>query len=231
MKHKIAKSIILKRTNYQDADRIITLLTKEQGKIKVIAKGVRKQKSKLAGGLELLSVSEVSYIQGRSELHTLTSARLIKHYSQIVKDIDRTMMAYRFLGSINKICEDESGQEFFDLLTRGMILLDDFNIQIDLIELWFNLHMLAVTGHQPDLYNDNSGKKLVSNSSYDFDLDTMTFMNSKTDNFNQNHIKLLRLLAEDNSGIKLSKLESADALTVKEDLKLTSLICKYYLNV
>ena len=47
------EAIILRRTNYGEADRVISLITPDRGKISGIAKGVRKPKSKLAGGLEL----------------------------------------------------------------------------------------------------------------------------------------------------------------------------------
>ena len=54
------KAIVLKRTDYAEADRIIQLLT-PQGRRTVIAKGVRRQRSKLAGGIELFAVSESKY--------------------------------------------------------------------------------------------------------------------------------------------------------------------------
>ena len=53
------RSIILTRINYAEADRIITFLTPSNGKVRAIAKGVRKAKSKLAGGIELFSISDI----------------------------------------------------------------------------------------------------------------------------------------------------------------------------
>ncbi|MCA9348456.1 DNA repair protein RecO, partial [Candidatus Saccharibacteria bacterium] len=59
------RAIILRRINYGEADRILTMLTSDFGKIRLIAKGVRKQKSRMAGGLELFGVSEINFIKGR----------------------------------------------------------------------------------------------------------------------------------------------------------------------
>ena len=53
------QAIILRRTNYGESDRILTLLTPE-GKFSVLARGARKEKSRLAGGIELFSVSDVT---------------------------------------------------------------------------------------------------------------------------------------------------------------------------
>lgn len=61
------RAIVLRRTNYGESDRILNLLTPE-GKVAVLAKGVRKEKSRLAGGIELFSISDVVIHQGRSNL-------------------------------------------------------------------------------------------------------------------------------------------------------------------
>ena len=68
------KAFVLRRTNFGEADRIINFLT-EQGVIACIAKGVRKEKSKLAGAVELFTLSEITVHAGRNnKLGVLTSA-------------------------------------------------------------------------------------------------------------------------------------------------------------
>ena len=57
MKQLVTEVIILARTDYGEADRILTVLSPEYGKLRLLAKGVRRVKSKLAGGIELFSVS------------------------------------------------------------------------------------------------------------------------------------------------------------------------------
>ena len=58
------KAIVLSRVNYGEADRIMQVLTPDSGKIGVIAKSVRREKSKLAGGIELLAVCDLVLHQG-----------------------------------------------------------------------------------------------------------------------------------------------------------------------
>src|SRR5689334_13497784 len=95
------QGIVIARTNYGEAARIITFLTPDHGKLKVMAKGVRKSKSKLAGGIELFSVSHIGILKGKGEVDTLVSSRLIKHYGNIVKELDRTNLGYQLIKELD----------------------------------------------------------------------------------------------------------------------------------
>src|SRR6185503_9222549 len=122
------KCIILSRTDYGEADRIITFLTPDQGKVKAIAKGVRKSKSKLAGGIELFCISDISFIPAKREIGTVVSTRLIDHYGEIVKDIDRTNAGYSFIKKLDKATEDAAETDYFSLLEESFNALDDSSI-------------------------------------------------------------------------------------------------------
>jgi len=74
MKTERTRAVVLRRTNYGEADRIVQLLT-PVGRRSVMARGVRKEKSKLAGGIELFAVSDVVLGQGKGDLGVVTSAR------------------------------------------------------------------------------------------------------------------------------------------------------------
>ncbi|GAC1392543.1 MAG: hypothetical protein NVSMB46_08690 [Candidatus Saccharimonadales bacterium] len=187
------KGIVLTRLNYQEADRILTVLTPDKGKIGLIAKGVRRPKSKLAGGIELFCTNDVSYITSRGELHTLTSSRAIEHFEHIVKDIDHTMMAYEILKKINKITESAAGEEYYTLVERSLYALNDMSLTTEIIDLWFSMQLLDITGHTPNLHTTLENKKLVTTETYDFDITSMCFTSNKTGIFTANHIKVLRL--------------------------------------
>ncbi len=224
------RALVIRRINYNEADRIITLITEKKGRVNVIAKGVRKQKSKLAGGIELLSISEVGYIVGKSNLYTLTSTRLIKHFANIVKNIDKTMLAYRFLEIIYKITEDSTGSEFFELLSTAFESLD-LNSDIGLIEVWFNLRILYLTGHSPNLNTDVNDNKLVEGKEYSFDIESMCFGDSELENFSDKDIKLMRILINSNSPEVIKRIENIDKNIVDHVQALTNNLCRYYLNV
>lgn len=195
MKPLATQGIILRRTNYGEADRIIAFLTRDYGRIRVMAKGVRKSKSKLAGGIELFSVSELHFIRGRGDIGTLVSTRLIKHYGNIVKDLARTEAAYAMLKVIDKTVEDDAGEDYFVVLLESLAALDDARIGQPLAELSFAMRLLQLGGHVPDFTTDTAGKKLEKDVKYEYDFESVSFHSSPDGNFNKNHLKLLRLLA------------------------------------
>lgn len=193
MKQVVAKGIILARTDFGEADRILTILTLDEGKIRAIAKGVRKVKSKLAGGIELFSISQISFIRGKSDINTLTSTRLEKHFGHIVKDINRTMFAYQVLKHINRVTEDNAEPEYFHLLKETLEVLDDIKIDQTVIQFWLNIQLLKIAGHSPNLQTDTEGQKLSTNQNYNFDVSKMSFAPAAKGSYNQQHIKFLRL--------------------------------------
>jgi DNA repair protein RecO (recombination protein O) len=113
------QGIILTRTDFGEADRILHFLTPDRGKVSGIAKGVRKSKSKLAGGIELFSISELSFIVGKSDIYTIISARLVKHFDNIVKELDRTSTTYEAIRMLNKATEDSPEPAYFNILQSG----------------------------------------------------------------------------------------------------------------
>lgn len=206
-----SQAIILSRTDYGEADRIINLLTPDQGKVAVIAKGVRKSKSKLAGGIELFSVSQISYIPGRRDIATLISSRLIRHYGDIVKDLERTNLGYALIKRLDKATEDSPENDYFELLKTAFESLDDPAIGRQLIELWFNAQLLRLAGHTPNIRNTKEGDRLESDKIYNFDYESMSF--EPGDIFNSDAIKFLRLLFSHNRPKSLARVLGSEKLT------------------
>lgn len=205
-------AIVLARTNYGEADRIVSVLTPEYGKLRLMAKGVRRVKSKLAGGIELFSVSSITFIRGRSDISTLVSARLQKHYGHIVSDIGRVQLGYELIKLLNKITEDNAEREYFDLLEQSFQALDDVTIDEQLIRLWFSAQLLRLGGHSPNLHTDEQGNKLVAGTNYDFDFTAMAFNPRDQGRFTADHIKFMRLLFSAILPSALQKVRGGDAL-------------------
>jgi len=231
MKHQIiTEGIVLSRTDFQEADRILTILTPDQGKLKVIAKGVRRPRSKLAGGIELLSVSNLTVLPGRGDLGTLISSRLIVHYGTIVHDIRRTMLAYELLKRINRATEDAAGEEYFMILQRTLEALNDAGLSSDLTELWFTMQLLNVTGHMLNLQTDTTGHELRAEAQYLFEFDDMAFREQNGASFTANHIKLLRLSYATDQPLVLKNLQDADKYA-PEALKLATNLLRQQVRI
>lgn len=194
MNHVVTTGVVLARLNYGEADKIITVLTPDHGKIRVMARGVRRVKSKLAGGIELFSVSSVTYIPGKKDISTLVSTRLQTHYSFIVEDLDRTMLGYDLLKYINKATQDECDSDYYVLLVTALANLNDKTIDPILTKSWFMAQLLELLGHAPNVKTDTAGESLSPKKAYQFDYQEMGFRVVPNGTIGPNHIKLLRLL-------------------------------------
>lgn len=212
MKQLVTDAIILSRIDYGEADRILSLLTPQYGKLSLLAKGVRRVKSKLAGGIELFSVSSITFIQGRGSMGTLVSTRLVKHYAHIVQDLDRTMLGYELIKQLNKITEDEPEADYFHLLTQAFEALDDAAIPLDTVRFWFDAQLVRLGGHTPNLETDVAGAKLQADKTYTFDFDSMAFVVNERGKFRADHIKFLRLAFGGHSPKVLAQVQGRDAL-------------------
>lgn len=211
MNQLASRGIILRRIEYGEADRIITMLTSDYGKVRLMAKGVRKQKSKLAGGIELFSVSEIHFIKGRGDIDTLVSTRMLRNYGTIVKDLSRTDVAYLFLRAIDRLVEDGTGSEYFDVLDESLAAVNDIGLSVALAEASFWMRVLQRLGAAPDFGRDTSGGRLAPGEHYVFDYEAVSFRVEQNGPFNQNHLKFLRLVSL-NSLPAIRKIVGAEQL-------------------
>jgi DNA repair protein RecO (recombination protein O) len=212
VKQFVTKGIVLGRTDYGEAARIITLLTPGHGKLRLMARGVRKPKSKLAGGIELFSTTDITFIKGRGEIGTLISARLIKYYSTIVQDLDRVQLGYELIKILNRATEDQPEAEYFHLLEQAFQALDNADIDLELIRTWFKAQLLRQAGHSPNLTTDTEGNKLDPDQTYSFDFETMAFMPHAAGKFSAAHIKTLRLLFSSHPPRDIAKVQGLSKL-------------------
>lgn len=194
MNQTVTTGIILARFNYGEADRIITVITPDHGKLKLMARGVRKVKSKLAGGVELFSVSSLTFIRGKNDISMLVSSRLQTHFGNIVTDYSRTMAAYDVLKFLNKTTQDSCEDDYYHLLLHALMALNNKDIDPLLTKCWFMANLLKLLGNMPNLQADIAGAKLVIDKNYSFDYQEMTFYPQNGGAFSTSHIKALRLL-------------------------------------
>ena len=146
------QAIVLRRTNFGEADRILTLLT-PLGQRGAMARGVRREKSKLAGGIELFGVSDVVLQQGKGDLATLTSARLIHFYRNILADYDRLQFGYEVVKYVERASRDVDEPEWFDVVQSVFAGLDALSVQLQLTQVWFYIHYASLTGYDLILAN------------------------------------------------------------------------------
>lgn len=189
------KAIVLRRTNYGEADRIINFLTPEYGKLSVMAKSVRREKSKLAGGIELFARCDITVSTGMGDLGILTGARLEKFYSEIMTDYDRLQFGYEAIKQVSKAADAIDEPAFFDLLDQAFASLNDQDIDLRLVKSWFWLQLAILLGVGMNLATDNNGMKLLEDAQYNYDRTDGVLVFHEKGQISSDHIKLLRLLS------------------------------------
>lgn len=194
MKTIRTRGIVLRRTNYGEADRILQLLTPE-GRRSVMARGVRREKSKLAGGIELFAVSDIVITEGKGDLGILTSARLVHFYNHIIADYDRLQFGYEAIKLVARASETIDEPEWYDLLAETIMALDSKSIDLGLIKTWFYLRYSGLLGHELNLEMDVDGGKIIVDENYRYDSSERGFRKIANGELRSDHIKLLRLIS------------------------------------
>lgn len=142
--------LVLKRTNLGEADRIITFFTPDYGKLKAVARGVRKIRSRQAGHLELFCEVDLMLAVGRN-LDVVASARLLKHYSGVSSDYSHLRLGYLMAEMTDKLTGERSPQPaILELLRKSYQVLDQEEPTPSL-ELGFKLKLLDLLGYRPNL--------------------------------------------------------------------------------
>lgn len=115
-----SEGIVLGRKIYGEADRILILFSKNFGKIKVLAKGVRRPKSKKRGHVEIFTHLKFSATTQKG-FDLITEAEIINNFTRVRGDIKKMALAYYFVEVIGKITHDE--EKNYDLF---LLLLNYF---------------------------------------------------------------------------------------------------------
>ncbi len=208
------EAIVLRRTDYGEADRVLQLLTPE-GKRSVIAKGVRKEKSKLAGGIELFSVSEVVIHEGRNEMGILTGAKLMEYYDAFVKDIELIEMGGAMMRSVSARAEQIESPEFYKILKQSLRVMQkhagEESRWKDVLRAWWGINLTRASGEDINLRFDTDGEKLLAEGRYYWDEEQAALAKANGGRIGANHIKMMRLMASGPAELSM-KVTGADAL-------------------
>ena len=205
-------AIVLRRTNYGESDRILNILT-PVGKFSVIAKGVRKPKSKLAGGIELFCLSDIVIQSGKGDLKILTSAKMLKNYHRILADLEKFELASQILKAVGRITEQVASAEHFDLLKQSLEGIEN-NYNQQLIENWFKINFNKINGEEYNFYTDQNGQKLQPDGHYTWDRTELIFHTDPNGNIGANEIKFARLMSTASLAVSARVKNATDFLFI-----------------
>ena len=141
---------MLRRKDIGEADRILTLFTPEFGKVRAVAKGIRKPRSRKAGHLELFTCTKLLLAVGR-DLDIITQAEGVEPYRPLRDDLLRNAYGGYMVELLDRFTPDEEeNTELYQLLRQG---LDWAATAADLAlaARYYELHLLGLAGYQPQL--------------------------------------------------------------------------------
>lgn len=144
-----SEGIVLTRIIYGEADRIISVYTKDYGRISLLAKGVRRPKSRKRGHLENFSYINFHAVRGRG-LDILTEVEIIEEFCKLKKSLKKISLAYYFCEVVGKTTrEGEKNLDLFNLLLSYLKKLKNEN-QLKILRLNFISRLLIILGYWPE---------------------------------------------------------------------------------
>ncbi len=127
------QGIVLRSFPFGEADRVVVLLSPNHGKLRTVAKGIRKTKSRFGGRLEPFSHVDLVLYEGRN-LDTITQVAMIEPFHDLRSDLDRVVMAGAMVEVADAVAqENESSVRLFLLLQRGLRALEAGAAHADLL--------------------------------------------------------------------------------------------------
>ena len=143
------EGVVLKTIKLGEADRIVTIFTRQNGKVRAVAKGVRKTKSRFGGRLEPFTRVQLLIYRGRS-LDTITGADIVDPFHEVRKDLVRLTSASALVELVDKITpERERAFSTYALLVAGLRALAD--AKGETVVPAFLVKLLSISGYHPEL--------------------------------------------------------------------------------
>src|SRR4030066_2343630 len=156
------RGIVLKSQNFRDSSQILTLYTQKFGKLKLLAKGIKSPRSRMAGNLQQFSVVEVVfYKKEEADLHLLSQADLVDPQAEIYKNLTRLSFASAILELVDRLTvEDQTHPGLFSLLSESLDKMNNLPLEKLPVLLWsFALRLSANLGYRPNLAGCMNCKK------------------------------------------------------------------------
>ena len=144
------QGIVLRSYPFGEADRVVVLLSPNSGKMRTVAKGVRKTKSRFGGRLEPFTHVDLVLYEGRN-LDTITQVAVLEPFPRLRSDLDAVLAAGTMVEAADAVAQEgESSIRLFLLLQRGLKALESGVTSQDLITS-FLLKLADVVGVAPSL--------------------------------------------------------------------------------
>jgi DNA repair protein RecO (recombination protein O) len=143
-------AITLKSRKWGDADRIVTFYTKQLGKIRAVARGARRLKSRMGAALEPLTICDLNLFEKSGDsLYRVSQVDLVEPFVRFREDLTLMAAAARMVNVVGAVTPDgDPDPQLFDTLDQGLRSLTESNDPA-LTALLFQIRLLGLTGFRP----------------------------------------------------------------------------------
>jgi DNA repair protein RecO (recombination protein O) len=146
----VTDAIVLSRFDLGEADRVLTLITPEHGKLKAIAKGVRRTTSRLGGSLEPFAELNIALARGRT-FDVVTEVRVGHAWLRLRDSLESAATAWYLAEMADRSLEERhEAREIYALLRRAYELLDA-GMAPGRVARWYEMHLADELGQRPEV--------------------------------------------------------------------------------
>lgn len=146
------QGIVLRVTDYNDKDALLTLLTRDSGKLTVKARGLRRKNSPLTAPCQLLAYGEFTLFEYRGQ-YTINEAQSLELFTPLRRDLTKLALGTYFAQAAEVLSqEDYPSPELLSLVLNCLYALTKLNISEKQIKAVFELRAACLSGYTPDLF-------------------------------------------------------------------------------
>ena len=146
------QGIVLRVTDYNDKDALLTLLTRQHGKLTVKARGLRRKNSPLTAPCQLLSYGEFTLFEYRGQ-YTINEAHAIELFTALRRDLNKLSLGTYFAQAAEVLSqEDLPSPELQSLLLNCLFALSKLDLPESQVKAVFELRAACLSGYTPDLF-------------------------------------------------------------------------------
>lgn len=218
------QGFIFKKKDIFEADRVFSVFTYDFGRLEIVARAIRKITSKLRGGIEIFSLSEIEFVQGKNR-KTLTDTIAIEKFINITQDLNKLKISYQISEILDNFIKwQEKDRDIFILLNETFNKLNNYGLQNSIIQLiyyYFLWNFLSEIGYHPEiqkcvvcrlklnqhnLYFSNKDGGIICKNCLDYDINAKKTYFKHYRRVNSDIVKILRLILKKDWKV-LSKLK------------------------
>lgn len=146
------EGLVLRTRNLGEADRVITLITSEMGKLQAVARGARRVRNRLLAVAQPFAYGKYQLFLNNHSLHSVSQGELLQSFRRLREDL--TCLAYAsYLAELTDAClpEEEPQSGVYETVLTAFGLLEQGVVPVGLTARWYEMHLLDLMGFRPEL--------------------------------------------------------------------------------